>query len=469
MTAPPLKIRPAAQELVAALHRQLRSRWEALDAAGQPAPAAPPPYQAAALPGDLANRRVELIVEASDLAALNTALNSDADALVLDFDDTFAPTSKNVQAAYDALETAARSDKPLLARPRALYAVEEHLAPETLHDGGPAIAALCDLGVILAARPERPIHIYVPKLETVQEAQLWDDALALAEQHLGLERNAVKVCVQIETYAACLHADALLFALHGRAFGLNAGRWDYVFSLTKRVGLQRGAMPPRHDLTMELDAMRAYAEALVRVCQARGAQAIGGSAAVAPDAQNPQVTLDAVRADKTREAAQGFVAAWAGLPELLDAVREAFGGSTPHRLPAESAERTHERLLALPAPRPLPLNVVQDTIGLALAVFEAWYDGRGVVVRDGRIEDTATAELARAQLWQWLNCGADLEGGDKLTADRYLTERRALAGDHTAQARLLDSLVLAPICPEYFPRAAQLLQKSPLQPQEATL
>ncbi len=467
MNAPPLKLKPAAQELVAALHRRFRSRWEALDAAGQPAPASPPAYQAAALPGDLTNRRVELIVEASDLASLNTALNSDADALVLDFDDTFAPTLKNVQTAYDALETAARSDKPLLARPRALYAVEEHLARETLHDGGPAVATFCDLGVILAARPEKPLHIYVPKLETVQEAQLWDDVLALAEQHLGLERNAVKVCVQIETYAACLHADALLYALRGRAFGLNAGRWDYVFSLTKRVGLQRGAMPPRQDLTMELDAMRAYAEALVRVCQARGAQAIGGSAAVAPDAQNPQSTLDAVRADKTREAAQGFVAAWAGLPELLDAVRGAFDGRTPPPLLAESAGRTHERLLDLPTPRPLPLNVVQDTIGLALAVFGAWYDGRGVVVREGRIEDTATAELARAQLWQWVNCGAALEGGDQLTADRYRSERRALADDTTAQARLLDHLVLAPVCPEYFPRAAQLLNESLLHPQEA--
>ncbi len=202
----------------------------------------------------------------------------------------------------------------------------------------------------------------------------------------------------------------------------------------------------------------------MRVCEARGAQAIGGSAAVAPNAQNPQPTLDAVRADKVREAAQGYVAAWAGLPMLLDSVRGAFGNETSQPLPAETAERTLERLLDLPAPCPLPLNVVQDSIGLALAVFEAWYDGRGVVVRNGRIEDTATAELARAQLWQWVKCEAELEGGDKLTADRYLSERRALTGDTTAQARLLDHLVLAPVCPEYFPRAAQLLK-----PQEATV
>ncbi|GGL78680.1 malate synthase A [Deinococcus aerolatus] len=459
MNPSPLTLPPAAQPLVAALHRELRPRWAALDAAAQAAPSAPPTYRAAALPDDLGHRRVELIVEASDLQALDAALNSDADALVLDFDDTFAPTRANVQMAYGALETAAKSDRPLLARPRALYAVEEGL-----EFGGPAIAAFCDLGVILAARPGRPIHIYVPKLETVQEAGLWDDALALAEQHLGLERNAIRVCVQIETYAATLHADALLHALHGRAFGLNAGRWDYVFSLTKRAGAVRGAMPPRNDLTMDVDAMRAYAETLVRVCEARGAQAIGGSAAVAPDAQNPQAALDAVRADKLREAAQGFVAAWAGLPQLLDAVRGAFEGEASQPLPAETAQRTHERLLDLPAPRPLPLDMVQDSIGLALAVFEAWYDGRGVVVRNGRIEDTATAELARAQLWQWVGCAAQLEGGGELTADRYLAERRALAPDTTAQAQLLDHLVLAPVCPEYFPRAAQLRK-----PQEATV
>lgn len=464
MNPSPLQLRPAAQTLVAELHRQLRPRWEVLDAATQLAPATPPDYQAAALPDNLRGRRVELIVEASDTDALRAALASDADALVLDFDDTFAPTRANVATAYAAVETAASSDKPILARPRALYAVEENL-----DFGGPAIAAFCDLGVILAARPEQPMHLYIPKLETVEEARLWEDALALAEDHLGLERNAVKVCVQIETYAACLHADALLHALRGRAFGLNAGRWDYVFSLTKRVGTGRGAMPPRHDLTMDVDAMRAYAEALVRVCQARGAQAIGGSAAVAPDAANPQPALDAVRADKQREAAQGFVAAWAGLPLLLDAVRGAFDGEPSQPLPAEAAERTHERLLALPAPRPLSLNVVQDSIGLALAVFEAWYDGRGVVVRGGRIEDTATAELARAQLWQWVGCRAELEGGDTFTADRYLSERRALAADNTPQARLLDHLVLAPVCPEYFPRAAQLLNQHPIQPQEATV
>ncbi len=127
---------------------------------------------------------------------------------------------------------------------------------------------------------------------------MWDDALSLAEAELGLSPNAIKVCLQIETFLAVQHADALLHTLRGRAFGLNAGRWDYVFSLIKMVGLSRGAVPPRSELTMDVDAMRAYAEALVRVAQRRGAEAIGGSAAVAPDPADPQPALATVRADK---------------------------------------------------------------------------------------------------------------------------------------------------------------------------
>ncbi|ULH14160.1 aldolase/citrate lyase family protein (plasmid) [Deinococcus sp. KNUC1210] len=451
MTA--LLLSPPAQKLAARLHDSLRARWATLP--GEVAAAPVPDYVAAPVPADLRGRRAELIVEASDLAALQSALTSDADALVLDFDDTFSPTRANVKAAYDALPLAAASTKPLLARPRALYAVEEHL-----DSGGPAtataIAALCDLAAILTARPQ-PFHLYIPKLETVAQAQFWNDALLLAEQELGLAPHTVRVCLQIETFSGVLNADALLFALHERAYGLNAGRWDYVFSLVKSVGRTPGAVPPRADLGMDVDAMRAYAEVLMRVCQRRNAEAIGGSAAVAPDPAHPQPALDAVQADKRREAEQGFTAAWAGLPALLPAVRAGFEGAAAAPLPHEAPEVTLARLLNLPAPRPLPLAVLQDTIGLALDVFGAWYDGRGVVVRGGRIEDTATAELARAQVWQWVQCGAALEGGGRLTAERYTQERRAQCPDSAPAARLLDALVLAERCPEYFPRVAQLL------------
>ncbi|UQN09856.1 malate synthase A [Deinococcus sp. QL22] len=447
-----IRLSPLAHQLASRLHTALRARWDALPINTESP--LPPEYTAAPIPADLLGRRAELIVEASDVHALRQALASDADAVVIDFDDTFAPTQANVQAAYDALAWATQTEKPLLARPRALYAVEEGL-----NFDGPGIASLCDLAATVAARPQQPLHLYIPKLETVAEAKFWEDALALAETELELAPNSIRVCLQIETFSGVLHADALLYVLRGRAYGLNAGRWDYVFSLTKFVGKKSAAMPPRAELGMDVDAMRAYAEALVRVCQRRNAAAIGGSAAVAPDAANPQSTLDTVQADKRREAMQGFTAAWAGLPQLLGAVRAGFEGRSAEPLPPELPERTRERLLNLPAARPLPLETVQDTIGLALDVFKAWYVGSGVLVRGGRIEDTATAELARAQLWQWVSCGAEMEGGERLTPERYLQERRAQVDDSAPEARFLDHLVLNEICIPYFPRAAQQLME----------
>ncbi|MFC3831373.1 MULTISPECIES: aldolase/citrate lyase family protein [Deinococcus] len=481
MPTPPLSLTPAAHALAAHLHAELRGRWTTLPDASPPPPGPVPAFRAAPIPDDLHGRRAELIVEASDLPALRRALDSDADAVVIDLDDTFSPTRANVQAAYDALEWAATTGKPLLVRPRALYATEPHL---TL--GGPGIAALCDLSAILAARPGDPPHLYIPKLETVAEAQFWHDALTLAEAHLGLPADTVHVCLQIETFPGLLHAEALLHALHPRAYGLNAGRWDYVFSLVKHVGPTRaGPVPTRSQLTMDVPAMRAYAEHLVAVCREHGAEAIGGTASLAPDPADPTPALDAVRADKQREAAQGFTAAWAGLPELVGVVREGIASQsseTPqsasrpaplegsqradHCLPLRGGARRAEgftgpglsaTLTALPTPPAIPVAELRDSISLALDVFAAWLEGRGVVVRAGRVEDTATAELARALVWQWVRVGARLDDGEVLTPARYRSERGALMPDNAGASRLLDHLVLAEVCPAYFPREAQSL------------
>lgn len=451
-------LRPAAHALAARLHTELRGEWEALGSSIPPGsgPAdVPADFRAAPVPTDLRTRRAELIVEASDAPALLAALAGDADAVVVDLDDTFSPTPENVARAYALLaDEVGRSEKPLLCRPRALYATEPHL-----EFGGAAIAALCDLAAALTARPARPLHLYVPKLETVAEARFWDRALTFAEQELGWAPGTVKVCLQIETFAGLLNAGALLGALHHRAYGLNAGRWDYVFSLTKHLGETRAApLPPRSGLTMEVDAMRAYAEQLVQVCRDHGAEAIGGTASFAPDPADPQPALAAVLADKQREAAQGFTAAWAGLPGLLEPVRQGFGGEVPLPAPVDLS-RMDARLTELPDPGPLRLADVREALEIALGVFAAWYEGRGVLVRRGRIEDTATAELARAELWQWVRVGAALEGGGTLTRERYLTERRALMPDGERSARLLDHLVLSERCPAYFPREAQRLEE----------
>ncbi|WP_291429190.1 malate synthase A [Deinococcus sp.] len=465
MSAAPL-LSPAARELAGRLHAALAGRCADLDPADR-RPAAPtgsaslPDYRAAPVPADLRPGRAELIVEASDLNALRAALASGADAVVVDFDDTFSPTRANVAAAYAALPEWLSADRPLLARPRALYALEAHEP----FAGQPGRAALCDLAALLTAgaglkaRPGRTPHLYLPKLESVAQAQVWADALALAETHLGLERGTLRVCLQIETFPGLLAADALLFTLRDWAFGLNAGRWDYVFSLVKTVGADLGRpVPPRAGLGMNLDAMQAYAQALVDVCRARGAQAVGGTAAVAPDPHDPQPALDAVRADKAREAAQGFQGAWAGLPELLDAVRE--GLRAPSTVP-ETVPVTRARLLDLPHPGPLDGAEVLDTVGLALDVFRAWLAGQGTVTRGGRIEDTATAELARALLWQWVTVRAPLGGGGVLTPGAYRALRRRLAPDDAPEARLLDHLVLSAAPPAYFPAEAARLNLTP--------
>ena len=467
MTPSPLNLPPATLALLRELHGRLRPAWAALP--GQTSAGPVPEYRVAPVPENLRGRRAELIVEASDVTALEQALRGDADAVVIDFDDTFAPTRRNVQAAYDALLGigASGTRRALLIRPRALYALEPHLDV-----GGPAIASLCDLGVALSALKESPPHIYIPKLETVQEAKFWDEALTLAERYLGLTHGSVRVCLQIETFSGLMHADALLHALHGRAYGLNAGRWDYVFSLIKHLGSTGGTpVPPRRELGMEVDAMRAYAEELVRVCRKRQAEAIGGTASFAPDPACPQPALDAVVVDKQREASQGFTAAWAGLPCLLDAVRQGLSqqGLSQQGLDEQGPGKEgqvevaaghpdlYARLTRLPEPGRVARADVQDAISLALSVMEAWYAGRGVVERQGRIEDTATAELARTGLWQWVHVQAELDDGTRLTPERYLQERQSVHPGDGPAARLLDALVLRPDCPDYFPRVAQQL------------
>lgn len=427
-----------AQRLAEHLHAELRADWERLK--GQQEGELAPldlTYQAASLPENLRGRRVELIVEASDSGTVQAALQAKVEALVVDFDDTFSPTPQNVQAGYENLSLALDSQIPVLVRPRALYAVQQG-----------DIAALNDLSAALTAQTNHIPHIYIPKLETVAQAQFWQRALLLAEEFLHLPPYSVKTCLQIETFPGLLNADHLLYALRERTYGLNAGRWDYVFSLLKHVVTPQTA-PTRAQLTMDAPAMQAYAQKIVQVCRQRGAEAIGGTAAIAPT----PAALDAVKLDKQREAAQGFTAAWAGLPELVAPARAGLESVQHAQIRLEPVQKGE--LTDLPALPVLPLAELRDAIGLALDVFDAWYGGRGVIVRKGRIEDTATAELARTQVWQWLKCAAPLDDGERLTTERYLKERETLMPNDKKASKLLDKLVLTGTCPAYFPQVAQ--------------
>lgn len=404
-------------------------------------------WQVAPPPEELHARKVEQIVEASDAEALEVALTAGADALILDLDDTFSPTPGNVRAAYRLLSTLGERARPLiLLRPRPLY----------MDDADGESATIRDLAAFVTAFPGREhLYLYIPKLEFVPEAEFWRDLLAELEEAAGRAPNSIRVCLQIETLPAIFHAEELLYALRERAFGLNAGRWDYVFSAVKWLDRAGRVLPPRAELHMGQPSMQAYERQLALVCARRGAQAIGGSAALAPDPQHPEAALSVVRADKEREAAQGFVAAWAGLPELVPTLREAFKSTPPaDPAPVPSEAEQEAALLNFPPLQALPLEAVREAIGIASDYLRAWLSGRGVIVRAGRVEDTATAELARAQLWQWVRHGVRLDSSEALTPGRF-TALLGEAGPPDAASDLLRALVLAEECPPYFPALAR--------------
>nr|WP_246363308.1 malate synthase A [Deinococcus budaensis] len=325
-------------------------------------------------------------------------------------------------------------------------------------DGGSA--TLGDLAAFVEALPEREsLYVYIPKLEFPHEAEFWNDLLAETERQTGRAPNSLRVCLQIETLPGAFYADELLYALRDRAFGLNAGRWDYVVSAVKWLGEDRRfCLPERGELHMGQPSMRAYEQHLARVCARRGAQAIGGTAALAPDPQDPEPALAVVRADKEREASQGYVAAWAGLPGLIPTVRGVFQSAPPAPpLPFKSEDEIAAELLDFPRAQRVPLSAVREAVSVAVTYFRAWLAGQGVIVRGGRVEDTATAELARAQLWQWVHHRLPLDTGEALTPERFEALLAEESDPGEAAARLLRALVLAQTCPPFFPATARTL------------
>nr|WP_246580794.1 malate synthase A [Deinococcus aestuarii] len=407
-------------------------------------------WQVASPPGELRARQVEQLVEASDAGALGQALAAGPDALIFDFDDTFSPTSANVRAGHANLGRLRGHTRPLvMMRPRPLYMREP---------GSTDSATVGDLAAFVEAFREREyLYVYIPKLEFPHEAEFWRDLLDETERQYGRAPNSIRVCLQIETLPGAFHAEELLYVLRERAFGLNAGRWDYVFSAVKWLGREEGfCLPERAQLHMGQPSMRAYEEHLARVCARRGAQAIGGTAALAPDPADPEPALAVVRADKEREAARGYVAAWAGLPGLIPTVRAAFQAAPPAAPPPPlPEEEVAAGLLAFPRAEEVPLAAVREVVGVATSYFRAWLGGRGVIVRQGRVEDTATAELARAQLWGWVHHRLPLDTGEALTPERFEELLAEGADPQEPAARLLRALVLTDTCPAFFPQVAR--------------
>ncbi|MEV5878512.1 malate synthase A [Streptomyces sp. NPDC052101] len=383
---------------------------------------------APAAPG-LTDRRVEITGPPDRRMTVN-ALNSGAKVWMADFEDATAPLWENIVGGQlnllDAIERRIDFTTPegreyrlgeklatIMVRPRGWHLDEEHLE----YDGRPVPAALVDFGLYFFHCAQRQIdaghgpYFYLPKLENRYEARLWNDIFVTAQDLLGIPRGTIRATVLIETITAAFEMEEILHELREHSAGLNAGRWDYLFSLIKTFGHRTDfLLPDRAKVTMTAPFMRAYTELLVRTCHKRGAHAIGGMAAHVPgkDPAANEAALAKVRLDKDREAEDGFDGSWVAHPGLVPVCREVFDGvlgDHPHQL-----DRTRDDVDVTPADLlsvrrisgPPTLEGVRTNIAVALRYFAAWLRGQGAVALYGLMEDAATAEIARVQVWQWL-------------------------------------------------------------------
>ncbi|MFD4370937.1 malate synthase A [Streptomyces sp. NPDC058486] len=378
----------------------------------------------------LADRRVEITGPPADRRMAVNALNSGARVWMADFEDATAPTWENVVGGQlvllDAIRRRVDFTSPegkeyrlgpdpatIVVRPRGWHLEEHHLE----YDGRPLPASLVDFGLYFyhCARLQidagRGPYFYLPKLENHYEACLWNDVFVLAQELLGIPRGTVRATVLIETITAAFEMEEILYELREHASGLNAGRWDYLFSLIKTFGHRTDfLLPDRAKVTMTAPFMRAYTELLVRTCHKRGAHAIGGMAAQVPsrDPDANAAALATVRLDKEREAEDGFDGSWVAHPGLVPTCRAVFDGVLGDR--PDQIHRTREDV-APAAPDLLSVRRIsgpptgeglRTNISVTLRYFDAWLRGQGAVALDGLMEDAATAEIARVQIWQWL-------------------------------------------------------------------
>ena len=422
-------------------------------------------WTVAGTPADLADRRVE-ITGPVDRKMIINALNSGASCFMADFEDAAAPTWEAMIAGqFNLRDTARRSiamtdpnsgkfyalgDEiaTLIVRPRGWHLEEAHL----LVDGRPASASLFDFGVFffhnaaeLRANGSGP-YFYLPKIEHYEEAALWNAVFVAAQEELGLPVGTIKVTVLIETITAAFEMDEILRALKDHIVGLNCGRWDYIFSVIKTFR-NRGdwVLPDRGLVTMTQPFMRSYSRLLIKTCHRRGAHAMGGMAAQIPikgdDAANEQA-FGKVRADKEREAGDGHDGTWVAHPGLVPVAREVFDRMMPE---ANQVSRqlgnvtvTEADLLAVPEGE-LTEEGLRNNVRVGIQYIEAWLAGRGAVPLYNLMEDAATAEISRAQIWQCLRHGAQLADGravDWALVDKLVAEEVAALIEALGEARI---------------------------------
>jgi malate synthase len=378
-------------------------------------------------PADLRERRVEITGPVDRKMVIN-ALNSGASVFMADFEDANSPTWQNVVdgqgnlvdavARTIALDTGAKqyslNEKiaTLVVRPRGWHLVEKH----ALVDGAPISASLFDFG-LYAFHCGRALldagsgpYFYLPKLESHLEARLWHDVFSLAEDQLGLGRGAIRATVLIETILAAFEMEEILHELGEHAAGLNAGRWDYIFSVIKKLGhRQEFLLPDRGDVTMAVPFMRAYTDLLVRTCHRHGAYAIGGMAAFIPSRRDPEVNeiaLAKVREDKQREAGQGFDGTWVAHPDLVPVALPEFERENQLDVLREDVQPNAAGLLDVRStPGSTTHGGLQQNVSVGIQYIASWLNGVGAAAISNLMEDAATSEISRSQVWQWLRHG----------------------------------------------------------------
>ena len=437
-------------------------------------------WQVAPAPADLNDRRVEITGPAERKMMIN-ALNSGASVFMADLEDALSPTWANIVEGQGAIMDAVRrtleftspegkeyrlNDElaTLVVRPRGWHLQEANLSV----GGKPASASLFDFGMCFFHNAREALergsgpYFYLPKLESQLEARLWNDVFVFAQDELGIPRGSIRATVLVETIYAAFEMEEILYELREHAAGLNAGRWDYLFSIIKAFRERPDyVLPDRGQLTMGVPFMRAYAQRLVQICHRHGAHAIGGMAAFVPSRRDAEVNeraLAKVREDKERESGDGFDGTWVAHPDLVPVARAIFDkvlGDAPHQKTRQredvnvgAAELLDVRIEG----GRITADGVRTNIDVALRYLDAWLQGTGAVAIHNLMEDAATAEISRSQLWQWVRHGVDVHGGGTMSANEYGRARDAVVAELRKSAtrtsrlsdavKLLDELVL---------------------------
>jgi malate synthase len=421
-------------------------------------------WRVAPAPPDLRDRRVEITGPVERKMMIN-ALNSGARVFMADFEDANSPTwSNNVEGQanlIDAIERTIEFQNPdgkqyrlndevatLLVRPRGWHLVEKHVEV----DGAPISASLFDFGLYMFHCARRLLdrgsgpYFYLPKLESHLEARLWNEVFLAAQELLGIPRGTIRATVLVETILAAFEMEEILYELREHSSGLNAGRWDYIFSIIKKFRAHPSfVLPDRAQVTMTVPFMRAYTELLVKTCHRRGAHAMGGMAAFIPSRKDQAVNeaaLAKVREDKVREAGDGFDGTWVAHPDLVPVATEVFDSVLRDR--PNQVERLREEV-SVAAQDLLDVAIPGSTItedGLRLNVsvgiqyLASWLGGNGAAAINNLMEDAATAEISRSQVWQWVHNESRLEGGAEVSQgmvreieDQELAQIRSALGD----------------------------------------